>query len=227
MMKTKTTCAAVALTLGLGAAANAAIVGMTSIAFTGTATEDPFPDETRLIDNSGIAVTVDMTNITTAAVDHANPGASNAWVTNDPGAGGGDYFADGGGTVIFEIIFDGTYNVTDFYNWSYDFGGAQNNNIKDFTLEFGVGDFASSLGTVTVARPTPGAAPATVATVFTADRVRMTVTDNHFGDLSGGADGGDRVGAVEFRFTGTAVPEPSSTALLGLGGLALIMRRRK
>jgi hypothetical protein len=27
--------------------------------------------------------------------------------------------------------------------------------------------------------------------------------------------------------TGTAVPEPSSMALLGLGGLALILRRRK
>ena len=33
----------------------------------------------------------------------------------------------------------------------------------------------------------------------------------------------------DFRFsvTGTAVPEPSSVALLGLGGLALILRRRK
>ena len=29
------------------------------------------------------------------------------------------------------------------------------------------------------------------------------------------------------NFSITAVPEPSSTALLGLGGLALIMRRRK
>jgi hypothetical protein len=27
--------------------------------------------------------------------------------------------------------------------------------------------------------------------------------------------------------TGTAVPEPTTTALLGLGGLALILRRRK
>lgn len=30
-----------------------------------------------------------------------------------------------------------------------------------------------------------------------------------------------------FEVTGTAIPEPSSTALLGLGGLALILRRRK
>ena len=32
---------------------------------------------------------------------------------------------------------------------------------------------------------------------------------------------------TEIDFEGTAVPEPSTTALLGLGGLALIMRRRK
>jgi len=31
----------------------------------------------------------------------------------------------------------------------------------------------------------------------------------------------------EVEFTGTAVPEPTTTALLGLGGLALILRRRK
>lgn len=37
-----------------------------------------------------------------------------------------------------------------------------------------------------------------------------------------------RLEAAAFQFTGTAaVPEPSSTALLGLGGLALILRRRK
>ncbi|MGJ8655438.1 MAG: PEP-CTERM sorting domain-containing protein [Akkermansiaceae bacterium] len=32
---------------------------------------------------------------------------------------------------------------------------------------------------------------------------------------------------LRFSVLGTAVPEPSSTALLGLGGLALILRRRK
>ncbi len=39
-------------------------------------------------------------------------------------------------------------------------------------------------------------------------------------------DGGGLAGLDNIRIT-TAVPEPSSTALLGLGGLALILRRRK
>ena len=36
----------------------------------------------------------------------------------------------------------------------------------------------------------------------------------------------DYVGLSEIRFS-SAVPEPTTTALLGLGGLALILRRRK
>jgi len=36
-----------------------------------------------------------------------------------------------------------------------------------------------------------------------------------------------RIDDVTGSFTGTVVPEPSSTALLGLGGLVLILRRRK
>jgi len=36
-----------------------------------------------------------------------------------------------------------------------------------------------------------------------------------------------RIGGADFSYTITAVPEPSSAALLGLGGIALILRRRK
>ena len=43
----------------------------------------------------------------------------------------------------------------------------------------------------------------------------------------GGATGNTRLEGFEASFTSVAVPEPSSTALLGLGGLALILRRRK
>ncbi|MFK7911084.1 MAG: PEP-CTERM sorting domain-containing protein [Akkermansiaceae bacterium] len=46
------------------------------------------------------------------------------------------------------------------------------------------------------------------------------------GIQAGGSANGVRLDGLEWSFT-TAVPEPSSTALLGLGGLALILRRRK
>ncbi len=44
----------------------------------------------------------------------------------------------------------------------------------------------------------------------------------------GGIDNPNRTGLYGFELIGTApIPEPSSTALLGLGGLALLMRRKK
>lgn len=50
--------------------------------------------------------------------------------------------------------------------------------------------------------------------------VRFHIDSNH-GDVN-------VVGLSEVKFNGTAaVPEPSSSALLGLGGLALMLRRRK
>jgi hypothetical protein len=49
--------------------------------------------------------------------------------------------------------------------------------------------------------------------------VKFQITEN-WGDAS-------HVGLAEVQFLGTAIPEPSTTALLGLGGLALILRRRK
>ena len=53
------------------------------------------------------------------------------------------------------------------------------------------------------------------------------VTHIRLTDINNAGDPGDPyVGFSEIRFGG-AVPEPTTTALLGLGGLALILRRRK
>lgn len=50
-----------------------------------------------------------------------------------------------------------------------------------------------------------------------------TVTDNGTVQITAAANGANLI-ATEFS---PSVPEPSSTALLGLGGVALLLRRRK
>ena len=56
-----------------------------------------------------------------------------------------------------------------------------------------------------------------------ADNVRLV----RFNITSNQGFGSDLVGLSEVRFDGAAVPEPTTAALLGLGGLSLIRRRRK
>lgn len=63
--------------------------------------------------------------------------------------------------------------------------------------------------------------------IVTARYVEFTALDNFF-VAPGNVDpdrGGDRIGFGEISFS--PVPEPSSSLLLGLGGLALVLRRRK
>lgn len=218
------------LPLGLAltvAAPAAVIVGTSSISYTGTAGEEgslSLNNENQIIDGSGLSAAPTVATI--ATVTHANVADGNAWATVDPAPGGGDFFADTSDTVSFEVVFDGTYSITDFAHWSYGFGTVNDNNISAITLDYGVGDFASSTGSLAIAEAASAGASVTTSLggAIVADRVRITVTDNHF---ESGGDGGDRVGLTEIRFIGDAVPEPSSAALLGLGGLALILRRRK
>jgi len=62
-----------------------------------------------------------------------------------------------------------------------------------------------------------------VTGTFVADGTTQSVYTQQNTALVGDFDGG----AAAFQLRLIAVPEPSSTALLGLGGLALILRRRK
>jgi hypothetical protein len=73
-----------------------------------------------------------------------------------------------------------------------------------------------ALGVVVASK---GAGELLTYTSVSARYVLFEVTDNH-------PNGDQFVGMSEVRFI-EAVPEPSTTALLGLGGLALILRRRK
>lgn len=180
-----------------------------------------------IINGSGLSATPDFSNYTT--VTHAAAGAGTAWTTDAPNGGTGDYFDPGGTGITPTVTLDlgGTFELSDFVYWGYHFGAPNGNEVREFSLEFstdGGGSYgapvvvSSALGDHTVA----AARTLSLGGTFTADTVRATFTDNHFG--VGQPAGGDRAGLGELRFV--AVPEPSTVLLGGLALLGLARRKR-
>ena len=136
----------------------------------------------------------------------------------------------------FTITLDlgGTYDIAtvNFWNYAERWNGTYYNDrgVKDFDLEFSTDGGATFGNTVSLTAAMADDTGATTGDVFfngeTFDiedqagvtHVKFIAQDNY---------GGGYTGIAEVNFTGVAVPEPSSAALLGLGGLALILRRRK
>ena len=180
-----------------------------------------YNNEDDIINGSGLSAPLTLANIDTVTHDSGLNGA-NTWVTTAPNGGAGDFFQGGGaqGSVIFEIVFAQTYTVTDLYSWNYGAG----NTAKAFTIEYGIDDFIGGSTAVNLG-PSPNLGNGQVAqsepVSFTANQIRLTLTDNYFED----AAGGDRVGLAELRFL--AVPEPSSLALILLGLVGLSARRAR
>jgi hypothetical protein len=141
------------------------------------------------------------------------------------------------------IVFDlgDTYNVEGIHVWNYwDVGANPNQGVDDVNVLFATtlsdtfgsaasvaNDFSGSVS-LNFAEQTATAFQGagelvSLGSTKSARYVLFDIQTNHgYGTLES-----SRVGIGEVRFTGTAVPEPATTALLGLGGLALILRRRK
>lgn len=196
------------------------------------------------LSNASLVETGDTLDAAALAVTHGNgptTGLVTNYVTNDPGAGGGDYFADFAGTTSLTFSLGASYNSVDsilVWNYTQPSGGGTappRNALRTFNLEF-FSDAAAtaSLGIVTGLtlnqsngisngqEPVQQVFFTGGSTFDGVQSIRMTLTDNFFG-LGGGA-GGDRVGLAEVRFT--QVPEPAVACLSGLGLLGLLRRRR-
>ena len=142
------------------------------------------------------------------------------------------YLAAGTGN---EFVFDlgGTYTVDSVHLWNYDASSSANDRgLKTVDLTFSTDGGFNYNALVAAseyddfgnfAQAPLGATQASAETkTFTAV---AGVTHIKFTDSTNNGSG-THTGFGEIRF-GEAVPEPSTTALLGLGGLALILRRRK
>ena len=148
-----------------------------------------------------------------------------------------------GGT--FDVTIDATQTggtgsrLNGFGNWSVS-GGANDIHIdpgETMTLTVSVGNYGGGLtagdvqldGFTTLRLGGHGNGEDGTIQHGGAD-ISMTNNDNY--NVTGNAitvvsEGTYNIQGYDIQFTVEAVPEPSSTALLGLGGLALILRRRK
>lgn len=210
---------------GLSACLSQAVILVTPTGLSNDSGVSEFFPLGNIIDNSGLSGPADFSNYIT--ITHAAASGSTAWTTDAPN-GAGDYFLAGSEGTSAVVSFDlgSSYAVSDFVFWGYHFGAANGNESREFSLEFS-NDGGGSFGApVVVSNPLSTFAIGDAVTLplggtFDADTVRMTILDNHFG---GTAPGGDRLGLGEVKFV--AVPEPSTSLLAGLAGLALLRRRR-
>jgi len=215
-----------ALTALLVGSANAAVL-VNPTGLTNTSGVSEFFPAINIINNTGLSGAADIANYTT--ITHGTAGAGSAWTTNDPN-GAGDYFlaTSPGTAAVFTLALDQLYGLTDFVYWGYHFGNPNGNEGREYTLSFSTDGGATFPTSTTVSNPLSTYAVGNATTLslggtFTANTVRLDITDNHFGGTS---PGGDRIGLGEAKFIGDAVPEPSTGLLGGLALLALLRRRR-
>mgnify|MGYP001588769225 CR=1 FL=1 len=149
--------------------------------------------------------------------------------------GNGDnvmYHQDINNTLPNFVIYDleANYDLASLKVWNYNDAVNLGIGAKDVTISVASSDGATYPGAFTDIwtgqfDQAPGSATVDFGQVIdlnTADvrLVRFDITSNYGFTAAGGL-----TGFSEVRFT--AAPEPSSTALLGLGGLALMLRRKR
>jgi len=160
--------------------------------------------------------------------------AYSEWDSNGQNSGFAIAESNAGQYIVWDLGSE--MDLADAILWKYgNQNGSATHAMKDFSFQFnsaseGASNFAGPTTDLVLDLPTTGTdtmlggqntqAPQTFHLNETGVRyVKMTLNSNYGSGTSG------NIAFNEIRFN--AVPEPSSTALLGLGGLALILRRRK
>lgn len=215
-MKYTAVCTSLALTFSLAGAANAALIHAGG--------------DVTLVSATTFDTGIGSSPVTGASDGDTGAGSGNngQLFTDDPGGFPSDYFVNAP-SIVMDMNLGTVYIIDSISFWNR--GSYNANSVSSFSAIFstdsifGNGD-DSALFSFNPAENIGGDQQdfALGTTVSDAQYVRITIDDNYFGTPSAGA-GGDRTNFSEFQFN--AVPEPSSTALLSLGGLALILRRRK
>ena len=165
-----------------------------------------------------------VTFIVTAAVVNntglPNSGASSGLGVNAAGGGDNTTMLEPGETLNFNIIFDSTALVVSLVSIDFsNLGGADD--AGDVTIGGVTFDLFTGVTTNTGATFDDGTQLLTFDTPIT-----LTSGDNFlFTNPSADAGEGFRIEGVTLDVV--SVPEPSSAALLGLGALGLIARRRR
>ena len=212
-IKTTMSLAAVMGTLALAASSATAAVIITPL----TASASDSIDGTRVLQNTvdGSGLIGAGSLLTQLHQDTGEGGSSTYWLTNiNP--------------VSLTLTFDlnGTRTVDTVHLWNYSATNtAFNRGLSSFDVSFSTDGGNNYVSTINVA----GFASAGAAGVDTPSQTKLFTAVNgvtHIQLTNLVNHGGDRFGLGEIRF-GDSVPEPTTTALLGLGGLALILRRRK
>ena len=180
---------------------------VTPAAVSSSAPDDFFP-AVNLINNSGLDPAPTLASYEGAR--HASASPSRAWATSSPGGTGSDYFRNAGSDPVLTFTLPALYQVTDLVVWGFYYTSSNNNEAKDFTIEFSPDGGTTWGKPIQVSHQRSSALSETIPLGgrFQANAVRLTITDNHY--VFRGI-GGDRVGLGEVKFIAEppAPPHPS------------------
>jgi len=221
-MKLKTHYAAIALSFGLAAASNAAIVASSDITVTASGAQSgnsSGSNFTHTADGSGLSATLTDANLAT--------------VTHVEGFSASTQYLGQSTTGTFDATLTYTFasalgKLNTIAVWNYSQSNQPNRWADSVDVSVDTGSGMTSIGNFKLSDPTTNGFTADLIDLSGENLVGVTAVSLKINQGKFDSNGTEHTsGLSEVAFQTAAVPEPSSAALLGLGGLTLLLRRRK